>query len=307
MGNNLLSKINIKKVIFLIPFLLFCLYILTYMGFESELNISKTYIKSSEIAHGKTFDAVEESIYRAAWGISLIISNVINSCLIIYCLYYLIRFKSSLEYNNSIFMPLTLLGFGLWGFIYFTDLGGGISGVIHSLISSQNLEVGFKKVIDFTGANGYFSMYLVSLLLSYLCFASHNNDPQKINVYFRTYKTIFYLTSIFLSASIFQLFLQFQWFSVFLSDSPNIRLITFGFPLIMSVFYVGMFSTLFLSASEILRRIILNSPGTSEQKTLKTTGRNHLMDKLKSFILFMSPILTVVFAEAAKVLLTNNA
>lgn len=300
--------------ILLSPVLLFFLYLALYALFENKLGISHTFATADTLFEEKHFEPVKETIYRSAWGISLIISSVVNFYLLFFCIFNIFMFKSTGLSRNIVFYSVLFSSFALFIYIYFyADLGGGIAQKLYEHINSIDKFselVSFEKAIDLTAGLGFVGVYLVSILLTYICFRVRNLQYLGILELLKTFKALFYITVTFLSTTIAQLFFQYQWFSVFISPNKNVVVdIVFVYPLIMSVFYVGIVVALFIPTSEVLKHLVIRKasikdPDVSEDELgllfPKMSGARGILENIKSLLLFTSPILTVIVADLVK-------
>ena len=303
-----------RTLIFTTPFSMFVVYIGMYCFFENILGISITSVESSDLFFDRSFQNVKETIFRAAWGISLIISSVISAYLLCFCAINIVKLSANNTLHRLLLLVVFVSSMILFRYIYYQDLGGGIAGVIYRHISDINViseNVDFKRAIDVTAGAGYVSVYLVSILLSYVCFNVKHSPYHTIKAYLRMVKTLFYVTVAFLSTTIAQLFLQYQWLSLFISNNEIDRVdIAFAYPLIMSVFYVGIVVFLFIPATEVLKRLLINRTSFRDEEITrekvsalfpKLSGAEGLIEAFKSFFLFTAPILTVIVAELVKI------
>ena len=305
--------------IFATPFFLFLMYIAIYMFFEWALGISSTFVKQTDLFNNQPFEQLKETIFRSAWGISLIISSMVNVYLLCFCVVNIINFTSKARMQRLLLAGIFISSVVLFWYITVQDLGGGITGVIYKHIASMSAvasAVDYKLAINVTGGMGYVAVYLVSILLSYICFNIKHSPYHKVSDYLRMFKMLFFVTVTFLSTTIAQLFFQYQWLTVFISKEQVGRVdIAFVYPLIMSVFYVGIVVALFIPAAEILKRTLLNRTSARDEEItedkvnalfIKMTGAGGIKESIKSFLLFASPILTVVVAELTKSFIGNN-
>lgn len=301
----------IKGYICFTPIIIFLLYILIYSASYFGLTFSKAAIPNFVRVGDVNF--VQESIFRSGWGMALIIANVLNLILLAFCFITLLSIESVFTRKKESLFLFIAVSILIWLLISCNNLGGGVAELIYNHIAESQIGsvIHFRSVINVTTANGFLAIFFLSLLLSSLCSKIKESNLKEIKVYLKVYKFLLFLTAVYLSASLLQIFLQYQWFSVFLPDTPNLKLISFGYPFIISVFYVGIFCALFLPAAEIMKNLTLLKTDNANQKSFdesmnelfpKYAGLESVFNNFKSFLLFVSPILTVVIAETAKIL-----
>lgn len=300
-------------LILLTPIILFLLYIALYLAIEWGLGISTTFVENSDLFDGESYTRLDETLNRSAWGISLIISGITNLFLLAYCIYFIVSFKNDYAYRKVVLAIIFISGAVIWGSILFADLGGGIAEKLYQKIDGITDVVHFRTVINISAGTGYLSVYFVAVLLSFLCFKVRNSKYLDAAKYLRIYKTVFYIMVTFLSVTIVQLFLQYQWLTIFINnDDIAVKSLTKVYPLIMSVFYVGIVVTLFVPTTELLKRLVVVSSekdrsAISEAKIHelfpKLSGASGLLENLKSLALFLAPILTVILADSISAIL----
>ena len=298
-----------------VPLVMFVMYLVIFGVYSHYLKIPELFgmVEFSNV--GATLATVEEAMYRNFWGVALIIASAANTVLIAFALFLLFTIKLKEKVSTYLMFFISLFGVVLWLLINFGDLGGGIAEQIYTVIDKVIEEfdskplIYFEDIIDVTVANGYLGVYIAAVLLSKLCLAALSASAEKAHYYLKMYHFLFLITAVFLSLSILQMFLQYQWFNVFMvlpQDSKNsLHIVTFGFPMVMSVFYVAMFITLFFPAEVILKNIAqaqMDTKKVNEATAVrKNVGLNVGYTRLKSFLLFFSPLLTALVAEIVKV------
>lgn len=310
-NHAVLHSIKLSTVIVLLtPVTLFFLYIVLYISLEWGLGISITYVDDAELFFGGGYSTLDETLNRSAWGISLILSSVINVFLLAYCLYFILTFKNEYVFRKAVLAAILALGALIWYFISFADLGGGIAEILYKHIETTISVVQFRMIINLTAGTGYLSVYFVAVLLSFICFKVRNSSYSDAIQYLRIYKTVFYLMVTYLSATILQLFLQYQWLTTFINNNDNaISSLTKVYPFIMSVFYAGIVVTLFVPTTELLKNLVTasshqNREAIPEEKIHELfpsqSGVDGLLGNIKSVTLFLAPIITVIFADLIK-------
>jgi len=294
-----------------VPIIMFMLFLCVFAAFSQFLHISEPLGQVGFSNVGKSLNIVKESMYRNFWGVSLIVLSVANFVLIALTLSLLRIVKSPFKISSFISLGLASAGLVLWLLIFCKDLSGGIVEKVYEAISVVFTEldrekiVHFETIIDAIVANGYLGVYLAAVLLAKLCLVVQTANNQIIHDCLKFYNFLFLTTAMFLSLSILQMFLQYQWFNVFLladaKINESLNVLTFGTPLMMSLFYVAMFITIFFPAEVVLKNIAL-AKGAFEDENLPKNAEIKVVGyaRLKSFLVFFSPFLTALLAESVK-------